>query len=180
MQDWRGARFGQSETHESSEFESNLVRGIRNRPHPSRRTQVAVFTRAETRNVRVASPEYAGSLAGVVKNALDWMVGSGELYRKPVALISAGISSGIHTRNALVQTLTWQGAHVVASLGIGSPRTKSGAHGAITAPQTITDLRAVAHLMVQAVANDPHVRMELVRSVMTDAGVDPEHIAPPE
>ena len=82
--------------------------------------------------VVIASPEYAGSVAGVVKNALDWIVGSGEFYRKPVGLISAGTSGGIHARNALVQTLTWQGAHVVASLGIGSPRTKSDAHGAIT------------------------------------------------
>src|SRR5262245_60393005 len=33
--------------------------------------------------VLVATPEYAGAVAGAVKNAFDWLVGSGELYRKP-------------------------------------------------------------------------------------------------
>jgi chromate reductase len=40
--------------------------------------------------VLIAAPEYAGALAGTVKNALDWIVGSGELYAKPVAVMSAG------------------------------------------------------------------------------------------
>src|SRR5262245_8310119 len=36
----------------------------------------------------VAAPEYAGAVAGAVKNAFDWLVSSGELYRKPVAVLS--------------------------------------------------------------------------------------------
>ena len=71
--------------------------------------------------VLIAAPEYAGAIAGVVKNALDWVVGSGDLYGKPVALLSAGTSGGIFARRDLVRTLSWQGAHVVASLASRRP-----------------------------------------------------------
>lgn len=36
----------------------------------------------------LAVPEYAFGIPGTFKNALDWTVGSGSLYRKPVALLS--------------------------------------------------------------------------------------------
>jgi len=39
--------------------------------------------------VVIVSPEYAHALPGVLKNALDWVVGSGELVGKPVAALNA-------------------------------------------------------------------------------------------
>ena len=39
--------------------------------------------------VLISSPEYAHGVPGVLKNALDWIVGSGELVDKPVALLNA-------------------------------------------------------------------------------------------
>src|SRR5690242_8113630 len=39
--------------------------------------------------VLFATPEYAHGLPGVLKNALDWLVGSGGLYEKRVAILSA-------------------------------------------------------------------------------------------
>jgi NAD(P)H-dependent FMN reductase len=48
--------------------------------------------------VLIAAPEYAGGVAGTIKNALDWIVGSGELDTKPVAGISAGTSGGAFAR----------------------------------------------------------------------------------
>lgn len=50
----------------------------------------------EAQRVILAAPEYAGGLAGSVKNALDWCVGSGSFYRKPVVVMSAGSSGGPH------------------------------------------------------------------------------------
>jgi len=38
--------------------------------------------------VLIASPEYAHGVPGVLKNALDWVVGTGEFVGKPVALIN--------------------------------------------------------------------------------------------
>ena len=41
------------------------------------------------RGVLFSAPEYAHGLPGVLKNALDWVVGSGELVGKPVAILHA-------------------------------------------------------------------------------------------
>src|SRR5215472_161295 len=44
---------------------------------------------AKSAGVIISSPEYAHGVPGVLKNALDWLVASGELYGKPVVLFSA-------------------------------------------------------------------------------------------
>jgi NAD(P)H-dependent FMN reductase len=65
----------------------------------------------------IASPEYAHEMPGVLKNALDWLVSSGELYGKPVAVLCAAPSSerGVFVREALERTLNAEGASVVFS-----------------------------------------------------------------
>lgn len=52
--------------------------------------------------VLLAVPEYAFGIPGAFKNALDWAVASGALYRKPVALLSvAPLGRGTNVRRAL-------------------------------------------------------------------------------
>jgi NAD(P)H-dependent FMN reductase len=74
--------------------------------------------------VVIATPEYAGGMPGVLKNALDWLVGSGELYGKRVVIVSAAPSEerGHGARSWLEQTLRMQGARVVASFTVAVSR----------------------------------------------------------
>ncbi|ACY18772.1 NADPH-dependent FMN reductase [Haliangium ochraceum] len=57
--------------------------------------------------VLIACPEYAYSLPGALKNGIDWVVSSSELYRK-VAAVTAAVpyaERGQKGRDALLQTL---------------------------------------------------------------------------
>jgi NAD(P)H-dependent FMN reductase len=67
--------------------------------------------------VLIASPEYAHGVPGVLKNALDWIVGSGELIDKPVAVISASARSR-YAWASLVETLTTMSARVIGEASI--------------------------------------------------------------
>jgi chromate reductase, NAD(P)H dehydrogenase (quinone) len=80
--------------------------------------------RAEMRGAQgllISSPEYAHGVPGVLKNALDWLVGStqGEIVDKPVALINASPRS-THAQASLVETLRTMSARVVADVGLTS------------------------------------------------------------
>src|SRR5262249_51694281 len=62
---------------------------------------------ADSHAVLLASPEYGHSLPGVLKNGIDWVIGSGELERKVVAITAAvpGPERGRLGLQALRQTL---------------------------------------------------------------------------
>lgn len=61
--------------------------------------------------VFICSPEYAHGVSGVMKNALDWLVGSGEFVGKPTVLFNASPGSE-HAHPALLETLKTMGALV--------------------------------------------------------------------
>ena len=63
--------------------------------------------------VLICCPEYAHGVPGAFKNALDWIVSSGELTDKRVALIMASASGAEQARAALTPTLKVMGAHLV-------------------------------------------------------------------
>lgn len=74
--------------------------------------------------VLIATPEYAFGVPGALKDALDWLVGSGDLFEKPVAVLSAAPSAerGSNARADLARTLRGQGARVISSSTIVVPR----------------------------------------------------------
>jgi NAD(P)H-dependent FMN reductase len=86
--------------------------------------------------VLIASPEYAHEMPGVLKNALDWLVSSGELYGKPVAVLCASPAAerGSYVREALARTLDAQGARVIVSATVAVPP-----HGADNPPNEVRD-----------------------------------------
>ncbi|WP_428265895.1 NADPH-dependent FMN reductase [Haliangium sp.] len=133
---------------------------------------------ARSNGLLIACPEYAGALAGGLKNALDWLVGSGELYSKPAAVLSAGTSGGTYARQQLIQTLTWQGAHVVAQLGIAAPKSKSDSAGRFTDADTISAIEHVAQRLLDTATMSNEQRLAAVEEVTTAAGIEPGHIAP--
>ncbi len=72
------------------------------------------------RAVLIATPEYSHSLPGVLKNAIDWVVQSGELHRKTVAITAAvrDPSRGQRGLDALEIALGGVGARVLADTPI--------------------------------------------------------------
>lgn len=61
--------------------------------------------------VLISSPEYAHGVPGALKNALDWIVGSGEFMYKPVGLMNASPTSR-YAQASLAETLTVMMARV--------------------------------------------------------------------
>jgi chromate reductase, NAD(P)H dehydrogenase (quinone) len=128
--------------------------------------------------VLVAAPEYAGGLAGAVKNAFDWLVGTGEMYRKPVAVLSAGTTGGPYARRTLAQTLTWQGAYVVAEVGIAAPRVKSDERGRLTDEATLAAIAETTHTLLAAAAGPPDDQAALATRVVERLGIEAGHVVP--
>jgi chromate reductase len=105
--------------------------------------------------VIICTPEYAFGVPGVLKNALDWLVGSGELNRKPVAAISASplVTGGDKALSSLENTLTALGTvkSERTSLRIPFISKKLDAAGVLTDEDTRLQLNDVLSALVGAI-----------------------------
>jgi NAD(P)H-dependent FMN reductase len=129
--------------------------------------------------VLVAAPEYAGGLAGAVKNAFDWLVATASLYRTPVAVMSAGTTGGRHALVQMAQTVTWQGAYVVSTLGIAAPRSKSDDQGRLTDAPTLAAIGALTEDLLGAASASGAEVAVTAQHVVEGLGIDAAHVAPP-
>jgi chromate reductase, NAD(P)H dehydrogenase (quinone) len=104
--------------------------------------------------VIICTPEYAHGIPGVLKNALDWIVSSGEFMNKPTAVISASPSpdGGARANASLVQTLTVMTAEIVegATLLIPAVSAKLNDQGKVTDPVTAQALRKLIKMLAEA------------------------------
>ncbi|MGU7784646.1 NADPH-dependent FMN reductase [Burkholderia sp. PU8-34] len=70
--------------------------------------------------VLIASPEYAHGVSGVMKNALDWVVGCDAFVHMPVAVLNAS-PRAMHADAALKETLSIMSARLVEDASVAIP-----------------------------------------------------------
>ena len=104
--------------------EVTLFDGLRELPHFDSDLErngelpaVAKWRRAlrSSAAVLIATPEYGHSLPGALKNAVDWVIGTGELERKVVAITAAvpAVERGRRGLKALADTLGAVSARII-------------------------------------------------------------------
>ena len=102
-------------------------------PEPARLRQEIAAADA----VFLSTPEYAGTLPGSFKNLLDWTVGGGQLYGKPVAWLNVaaqGRGQGAH--ETLLTVLGYVGADIIEAACLRGPvdRASVAADGTVADP----------------------------------------------
>jgi len=105
--------------------------------------------------ILICSPEYAFGVSGVLKNAIDWTVSSGEFYDKPVAIITAAVN-GDKAHAALLNILDALAAKVVegGTLVIPFVRSKLNKNGEITDNSTLMSLKSVLDSLIKRICDE--------------------------
>ena len=108
--------------------------------------------------VLISTPEYAKGVPGTLKNALDWVVSSGEFVNKPVAIISASPhpEGGAIAATSLQGTLSMMSATVVEGgiLTVPFVNKKLGNNRAITDEQLRLDLKKLLDALFRGMNNN--------------------------
>jgi NAD(P)H-dependent FMN reductase len=96
-----------------------------------------------------STPEYAHGIPGSLKNALDWIVGSGELSEKPVALCNAS-SRAVYAQAALKEVLTAMNTKLLvqAEITVDLPRRDMTPQEIAAHPELANALRSSLHVLL--------------------------------
>ena len=107
----------------------------------------------ESAGAIISSPEYAHGVPGVLKNALDWLVASGELYEKPVALFSAS-PRATYAQASLTETLNVMMAKVLVASSITLALQGRGldAGGVVSDPDASSQIRSALVTFAHSIA----------------------------
>lgn len=102
--------------------------------------------------VVICTPEYAAGVPGTLKNALDWIVSSGEMMNRPVAAISASPSmqGGAKALESLVLTLGMIDVRMFSGGVVSIPlanRNKLGPDGEVTDSELRLTLQGILNAL---------------------------------
>jgi chromate reductase, NAD(P)H dehydrogenase (quinone) len=102
----------------------------------------------------LASPQYAHGIPGALKNALDWLAGSGALVEKPVALLAISPRDGwAHTM--LAETLRTLSAQVLGDAAIPLPcPSRCEGRGGVANADLLASLRSAIARLVHAIQRE--------------------------
>ena len=103
----------------------------------------------------ISSPEYAHGVPGVLKNALDWLVGGPEMVGRHVLLLNVSPSS-VHAQASLAETLRTMSAYVLEVPAIALPRGGGPLDERALAadPAILTPLTAALHALRSAMHDE--------------------------
>lgn len=103
----------------------------------------------EADGIFICQPEYAFGVSGVLKNAIDWTVSSGEFVYKPTALITAA-TGGDKAHAAMLLTFTALSAHIAdgSRLLLSYIRSKMDEKGNVKDEATIAGIYSVVDSLI--------------------------------
>ncbi len=115
--------------------------------------QVADLKRAvvEADGVLFCTPEYVHALPGSFKNLLDWLVSDGELWNKPVAVLSARQSEFAEPQLREILRTLMALVCEEASVVVPFPTNKITVEEVLTRPELSEPLREAMRVFVHAV-----------------------------
>ena len=99
----------------------------------------------------ISSPEYAHGVPGALKNMLDWLVSTGELVDKPVALLNAAPVGGSYAQASLLETLRTMNWNVVVEASRTEPFMRRKIAGELTDEASLANLASAIAALVRAV-----------------------------
>lgn len=102
-----------------------------------------------------SAPEYAGALPAALKNLLEWTIGDGGTYDKPVAWINvsgvAAPTGGADAHTSLRKVLEYSGANIVEAACVRVPLSRQaiGVNRLVEDPIARNDIAAALQRLAE-------------------------------